>query len=92
MSAIAAEFSQADLLPGSSTLLQMLQQDWAAEQRNDPQISRVMDIVSKGKRLTYRICQQEDREVQLILRVFNKLILDNGVLYRKCMNQGEPFF
>lgn len=27
-----------------------------------------------------------------MLRVFDQLVLDNGILYRKCMNQGEPFF
>lgn len=36
--------------------------------------------------------QQEDREVQRMLRVFDQLVLDNDVLYRKRMNQGEPFF
>lgn len=89
--AIPAEFSQADLLPGSSTLPRMSHQDWAAEQRNDPQISRVIDILNAGKRLTYRLRRQEDREVQLMLRVFNHLILNNGVLYRKRMSHGEPF-
>lgn len=42
VSAIPTQFSQADLLPGSSTLSQM-----SAEQRDDPLISRVIDIVSK---------------------------------------------
>ena len=92
VSAIPAEFSQADLLPGSSTLPRMSQQDWAAEQRNDPQISRTIDLVNMGKRLTYRVRRQEDREVQLMLRVFDQLVLDNGVLYRKRMNQGERFY
>ena len=43
--AIPAEFSQADLLPGSSSLPRILWQDWAVEQLNDPLISRVIDIV-----------------------------------------------
>lgn len=70
----------------------MSQQDWAAEHRNDSQISRVIDIVNKGKRLTYRIHRQEHCEIQLMLRVFDQLVLDNGVLYRKRVNQGESFY
>lgn len=45
-SAIPAEFLQADLLCGSSTFPRMSLQEWTAEQRNDPAISRVVDIVN----------------------------------------------
>lgn len=90
--AICPEYAQADLLPGSTTLPRMSQQDWAVEQRNDPTIGRVMDIVRAGKRLTYRLRQKEEREVQLLLRVQDQLILSDEVLYRKCKGEDQPTF
>lgn len=90
-SAIPAEFTNADMLPGSSTLPRMSQLEWAAEQRADPVISRIMDILTTGKHLSYRVRQKENK-VQLMLRVQDQLVIDNMVLYRKRMNSGEPFF
>lgn len=60
-SAIPVGFCQADVL-GSCTLPQMSLQDWAREQRQDPVISRVIEFVKAGKRLSYRLRRQEDRE------------------------------
>ncbi len=91
-SAIPIEFSQAEFLPGSSTLPRMSQQDWAAEQANDPVISRVTHLLNTGKRLSYRVKQQEPREVQLMLRLMDQLVVIDGVLYRKRMNTGEPLY
>ncbi len=91
-SAIPTEFSQAEFLPRSSTLPRMLQQDWAAEQANDPVISRVTHLLNVGKRLSYRVKQQEPREVQLMLRLMDQLVVMDGVLYRKRMNTGEPLY
>lgn len=90
--AICPEYAQAHLLPGSTTLPRMSQQDWALEQRNDPTINRVIDIVRAGKHLTYRLRQKEEREVQLLLRVQDQLILSNEVLYRKCKSESQPIF
>lgn len=90
-SAIPAEFLQADLLCGSSTFPRMSLQEWTAEQRNDPAISRVVDIVNTGRRLSYRVRQNEEREVQLTLTPIEQLVL-REVLYRKHMNQGETLF
>lgn len=67
----------------------MSQLEWAAEQRADPVISRVIDIVSAGKRLSYRVRQKEDREVQLMLRVQDQLVIDNAVLYRKRVSKSH---
>ncbi|XP_035862265.1 uncharacterized protein LOC118496109 [Sander lucioperca] len=89
-SAIPVGFCQADVL-GSCTLPQMSLQDWAREQRQDPVISRVIELVKAGKRLSYRLRRQEDREVQLMLRIMEQLVFSNEVLYRKRISQGEPF-
>ncbi|XP_024658169.2 retrovirus-related Pol polyprotein from transposon opus [Maylandia zebra] len=91
-SAIPDEFVQADILTGTSTLPQLSQQDWAAEQRRDPIISRVIDLVHTGKRLSYRLRQKEEREVQLMLRVQDQLSLIDNVLYRKRVSQGQTLF
>lgn len=90
--AICSEYAQADLLPGSTTLPRMSQQDWAVEQRNDPTISRVIDVIRAGKCLTYHLRQKEEREVQLLLRVQDQLILSDEVLYRKCKGENQPTF
>lgn len=90
--AIPVEFYQAEFLPGSCTLPRMSQQDWAAEQANDPVISRVTHLLNTGKCLSYRVRQQENREVQLMLCLIHQLVVINGVLYRKRMNRGEPFY
>lgn len=90
--AICPGYAQADLLPGSTTLPRMSQQDWALEQRNDPIINRVIDIVRAGKHLTYRLRLKEEREVQLLLRVQDQLILRDEVLYRKCKSEDQLTF
>lgn len=39
-----------------------------------------------------RVRQKEDREVQLMLRVQDQLVIDNAVLYRKRISKGDPLF
>uniref|UniRef100_A0A3B1IWP2 Gypsy retrotransposon integrase-like protein 1 n=1 Tax=Astyanax mexicanus TaxID=7994 RepID=A0A3B1IWP2_ASTMX len=90
--AIPTEYTCTELIPGSSTLPSMSQQDWISEQRNDPTINRVISLITSGKRVSYRAKQREDREVQLLLRVRDQLVLDNNVLYRRRMVRGEPSF
>lgn len=82
-SAIPDEFIQADMFTAASTLSRLSQQDWAAEQRGEPIIRRVIDLVSTGRRLSHRLRQKEKREVQLMLRVQDQLSLTDDDLYRK---------
>lgn len=89
---IPPEYTHVDLLPGSCTLPRMSQQDWALEQQRDPAISRVISILKGGRRLSYRQRQQENREVQLMLRLWDQLTLREEVLYRKRVTNGEPSF
>ncbi|KAI4875687.1 hypothetical protein NFI96_005150 [Prochilodus magdalenae] len=88
VSAIPEEFSQTDI-PGSCTLPRMSLEDWAREQRQDPVISRVIDIVKERKRLSYRAKCREDREVQLMLRAMDQFVFSSDVLYRRRVSQGE---
>lgn len=87
--ALPDAYCRTDML-GSCTLPKMSLEDWAREQRQDPVISRVIDIVRTGRRLTYRQRQQENREVQLMLRVIKQLVLTDKVLHRKRLDQGAP--
>lgn len=89
---IPPEFHHIDFLPGSSTLPRMSQLEWPAEQRAYSVTSRVIDIVHAGKRLLYRVRQKEDREVQLMPRVQDQLVIDNAVLYLKSVSKDEPLF
>nr|XP_055059066.1 uncharacterized protein LOC129442817 [Misgurnus anguillicaudatus]XP_055059067.1 uncharacterized protein LOC129442817 [Misgurnus anguillicaudatus] len=89
--AIPTEFVQADLLPGSSTLPMMSPQEWIAEQSQDPMISRVIELLKTGKRLSYRVRRREPREVQLMLRVMGQYTFIDGVLYRKRTDRGNQF-
>ena len=88
VSAIPEEFFQTDV-PGSCTLPRMSLEDWAREQRQDPVISRVIDIVKERKRLSYRAKCREDREVQLMLRAMDQFVFSSDVLYRRRVSQGE---
>ncbi|KAL7872249.1 hypothetical protein SRHO_G00072320 [Serrasalmus rhombeus] len=92
VNAIPDDFVHLQLAPGSNTLPQMSQQDWALEQRYDTAVSRVIDIVKSQKRLPYRARRREDQEVQLMLRIVDQFVINDEVLYRKCTIRGEPHF
>lgn len=89
---IPPEYSHTDLLLGSCTLPRMSQQDWALEQKKDSSISKVIALLKAGRKPSYRVRQREDREVQLMLRLWDQLVLRDEVLYRKRTVDGELFF
>ena len=64
--------------------------DWAREQREDPVISRVLDYVTSGECPPLRTRQKETREVNLLLREWDRLVVKEGVLYRRRVDgEGE---
>ncbi len=81
--AIPPEYSHTDLLPGSRTLPRMSHQDWALEQKEDTAINRVISILKGGRCPSCRVRQREDREVQLMLRLWDQFVLKDNVLYRE---------
>ena len=89
---IPPEYSHTDLLLGSCTLPRMSQQDWALEQKKDPSISTVIFLLKAGRKPSFRVRQRESREVQLMLRLWDQLVLRDEVLYRKRTLNGEQFF
>uniref|UniRef100_A0A3B3TDH6 Gypsy retrotransposon integrase-like protein 1 n=1 Tax=Paramormyrops kingsleyae TaxID=1676925 RepID=A0A3B3TDH6_9TELE len=87
--AVPTEYAYMGILPGTPPLPNMSQYDWVFEQQHDPAISRIIDIVKVGKRLSFSLRQREDREVQLMLRLQGQFVLRNRILYRKRIVNGE---
>lgn len=52
-------------------------------------LSKVISILGGGRRLSHRMKQREDREVQLTLHLRDQLVLKDEVLYRKQTVNGE---
>lgn len=52
----------------------------------------MIDIIKSQKRLSCCARLREDREVQMMLRVIDQLVLTNDVLYRKRIIGREPLF
>lgn len=65
------------------TLPAMTSSDWRNSQRDDPSVSRVIDLVKRGLKPSRREASLEHPDVRLLLREWNRLELRDGVLYRK---------
>ena len=61
---------------------------WHAEQRQDVAIARVIDLLSVGSRPLGE--DTEPPAVRRLLREWNRLHLDRGVLYRNATQDGQP--
>ena len=59
--------------------------DWAKEQGKDPAISRVIHYLKQGVCPSVHRRKDESKDVQIMLREWDKLVLKNGILYRKRM-------
>ena len=66
--------------------------DWTYEQRQDSCLSRVIDLVTTGHRLTKRQMSHETDLVRRLLREWDKLCLKDKVLYRKSYINHEAMF
>lgn len=78
--------------PGQPTLPGMSTEDWQQLQREDGDLARVKDILTRDLDSDTIDKRREQPEVMLLLRERSKLILIDGVLYRKVLNQrGEAF-
>lgn len=75
------------VLPQCTALGQV---DWPKEQRNDPSIARVTEIVRAGHQLTSRQKSLEPEPVRKLLRDFGNLHLKDGILYRNGTVSGHP--
>ncbi|XP_030830382.1 uncharacterized protein LOC115919900 [Strongylocentrotus purpuratus] len=62
--------------------------DWTKEQGMDPVISRVIDYVKQDVCPLINRRREESKDVQIVLREWDKLVLKNGVLYRRRIVEG----
>ena len=68
-------------LPGQSTVPSLKVDNWVEAQLEDPEISKVIEYVQKGERP--RNLVHEVDGVRILLRQRDKLVLKQGVLYRR---------
>lgn len=79
-------------IQGHSALPGMSVEDWHWLQREDVALARVIDILENRCNNATVDKRSEEAEVILLLREKSKLLLVDGVLYRKVFNQrGEAF-
>ena len=57
--------------------------DWVREQRSDKAMSRILDLLEFGHRLTKRLVGKETDTVRKLHREWDKFVLRDGILYRK---------
>ena len=64
--------------------------NWPTEQRKDPTLNRVIQVVEKDHVLTQRQRRQESRDVRKLLAYQPVLVIRDGVLFKRSQN-GESF-
>ena len=68
---------------------QMTKTQWKEEQRKDPEIGPVMQLVIDNKHLQYKVEKTDSAGSKVLLRFHDKLRLVNGLLYRKWIYKEE---
>ena len=69
--------------PGKSLQLGLEHQRWKRRQRNDPEISKIMEMMEQGTWFTYRYTRPEDESVKSYVKVRADLVIENELLYRR---------
>ena len=69
--------------PGKSLQLGLEHQRWKRRQRNDPEISKIMEMMEQGTWFTYRYTRLEDESVKSYVKVRADLEIENELLYRR---------
>ena len=64
--------------------------DWSAEQQFDPVLTRVVELVSRGRKPTQHQCSEEDASVRQYLRQWPYLFMKDHVLYKRGIVSGNP--
>lgn len=91
-SAVPDDFEDPVPGPGRSSLPEMSMEDWHQLQREDVALARVINILETESDTETLDKRSEEPEVALLLREKPKLLLVDGVLHRKVLNQrGEAF-
>ena len=81
-----------DPRPGHSSFPEMSMENWHQLQREDVALAQVINILETESDPETLDKRSEEPEVALLLRERSKLLLVDGVLHRKVLNQrGEAF-
>lgn len=87
-SAIPDQFAD----PGQDTLPGMKIEDWRKCQREDPLLAKVISFLEAGRKPLSRQLRGEPSEVKLLLQEWKRLEFKDGVLYRRCVDRGNPVY
>ena len=66
--------------------------DWVAEQRKDPELHRVLQVVADGTKLTDRQRKRETGGVMRLLSHWDSLVIRNDVLYKQSQTSDGVIF
>ena len=72
---VTAKSTQLDLRP------QLMSQEWKKEQRSDPDISKIIQLLESNKLVSYRMEGTDTHNVRIYLKYRKDLVLKNGLLY-----------
>ena len=71
------------------TLPKISKKDWKNEQRADPNIDFVISLIDNKEIAHYKLKNKDSSEVRILLKFRDKLIMKNGLLYRKATVRGH---
>ena len=69
--------------PGKSLQLGLEHQRWKRRQQNDPEISKIMEMMEQGTWFTYRYTRLEDESMKCYVKVRADLEIENELLYHR---------
>ncbi|KAL7824273.1 hypothetical protein SRHO_G00342580 [Serrasalmus rhombeus] len=90
--AVPENLDEPEPWPGQPSLPSMTQRDWHDLQRADASLARMIEIMERGVIKETLDVGKEVAEVRLLLREHSKLVLKEGVLYRKIKRPGGETF
>lgn len=79
----ASSVPESLVCPGYETIPGMTHDDWYRAQREDSSLRRIIYFVELGQNPNFRQNKLDPLKVKLLLREWNQLELQDGVLYRK---------
>ncbi|KAL1254368.1 hypothetical protein QQF64_016597 [Cirrhinus molitorella] len=85
----ASSVPESFVCPGYDTLPGMNHDDWYRAQREDSSLKRIVSFMEQDHKPNFRQTKLEPLEVRLLLREWNRLELQDGVLYRKWATHGS---
>lgn len=70
----------------------MTHSDWYQSQREDPSIRRVISLIQRNQKPTFKETSSESLEVKLLLREWKRLKIRDGMLFWRCLDRGIEIY